>query len=153
MDACELVSTTTLKDEIYNMVLMTLRDGNERGFSVAIEGGEIVTTEIAEGGPTSVMIPRPLQTIGTFHTHPEARFDELFSIRDTKSMIENNFEFSGIGYFDDGVVKARVYTPDGMTSFDDLVQSTHDDRVERNRLGLVRAINDRLLDCELEMVE
>jgi len=118
-----------LSDDISEVLSETLADGRERGFFIFKDGNKITRTETKVGTKKSVMLNTlwPIPFIGpsgtpiaTVHTHPDVKFDYLFSLTDIQSLIENHFNFSVVAYEKNGLQFAEVFAPMEIADFDDL---------------------------------
>lgn len=145
--------------DIRSILRSTLNDGRERGFFVVRQNDELRKGPISVGTNTSVMLRFPHQSdlgsspeygeiVGSFHTHPKGRFDNLFSIQDIGSMVNGGIEFSGMAYTTRLANKVSIYKPGGYRTFDSLYNTIHSSAEPVvSKLDLVDRVNQELLYC------
>lgn len=134
---------------MYAVIDDTLGDGLERGFSIFRDGDGYRRTEVVTGGPTSVDIPVEGEIVATFHTHPQAEFDELMSIVDTQGLINLNLEFAAIGMKEGESKVIKVYTGGNYETFPQLQKVVQEDSTINDRLDAIKLINDELFECQV----
>ena len=162
--ACDLVGgeLSKLSNE---MVRRTLFDGKERGVYIVRHEGEIKRTPIQRGANDSITVMPPSdgslfggvlgEPLGIIHTHPDGKFDKLFSYQDFESLVNSDLKFSAVAYRGTFWNKASVFTRPNREEANEIV------RRESNRdyggcqacrrLNIVRTLNKEFKDCTVRV--
>lgn len=157
MECKELLSK--LGADMRSILRSTLNDGRERGFFIMDKGGGFEGGPIAVGSNTGVMLRFPNQgslssepdyssIVGSVHTHPKSRYDEVFSMQDINSLIAGGLEFSAMIHTSTTGNYVSIYTPSGYSSVDRLYNSvSYNHGGFESRLDMIRGLNSELLNC------
>lgn len=160
---CRLVSDG-LKESISHAIDLTKCHNREHGFLV-LENDGVFRTNIKRGNRTSIMMRVPSifglgifthrRLVGSFHTHPDIRLDKIPSVTDIRTMYSSGVEFSVIGYIENGLKRASVFTPGEFDTFNGLkVDMANNEFAGKDSVSEVRFAQEsreRLHECTINL--
>lgn len=145
----EILTKTNVADFIVDAMRKSNRTGNEYGFTLIEDSdGKLKMTPLIEGERTSIALPISDDTIATFHTHPNEKYESLFSITDIKSMFESKVAFSVAIFDENGVVVADVFDTE-YESFGEAVKNIAPNTT--SKLELMKKLNEEIHVEKLEI--
>lgn len=143
--------------DFHSIIMETLGDGRERGSYIKLKDGKIKLGKVQKGKDTSIVLRSASdlvlmlsgeEIIGTFHTHPNIKYDEEMSYTDLKMLMDRDVEFIVIGYAEEGKTMFSVFDkPDNNNSYEEVVHNTPGD----GELARLKRINRNLRVCKVEL--
>lgn len=139
-----------------DMITSTMHDGIERGTFITMRGNKVMFGDTQQGHDDGIQLKRDSDlslalrgedVVGTFHTHPNVRYDEELSLVDLKMLMDSKIHTAMIGFAENGVGMVSIFEPpDGPNEKMEKIKSL--DEIDVKTL---KELNRRLRVCNIEL--